>query len=350
VTAPNVRGLALAAGLVLVGCSVAPEATVVPPRAPLPPRAAQPSCVPRDDGAFRPSLSATGCFPEGEPAADLVPYTVRSPLWSDGSLKRRWMVVPPGERLGFSPAGAWAFPAGSLLVKQFLAASDRPIETRFMAWDGEAWTFATYRHEGEDAALLPGSAWADVTLSDGAQVAWYFPDAEGCATCHLGGALGPVAAQLDTLYDYGDGVRSQLDELARVGLLDAEDPAADEPLPVPSDPSGGLEDRARSWLHANCAHCHRPDGWTPPEMTMDLRYTTAAAEAQTCGVPVQFDQAPEAGRWRVAPGVPDDSAVWGRIALEGPARMPPVGTARLDPVAEATVRAWIAGLSDCPSR
>lgn len=335
------------AALYLAGCPSAPTPEpAVPSRATLPPRPDAVTCAPFD-GEFAATLADTGCLPDGAAAPDLVPYTVRSPLWTDGALKRRWLTVPPGETIGFSPSGAWDFPIGSLLIKQFLATPDEPIETRFMRWDGADWQFATYRHDGGDAVLLTDSAWGEVTLG-GEPVPWYFPGVDGCATCHLGGALGPVAAQLDTEYDYDGAVRSQLEEMARVGLLDTPSPQAAQPLVRPEDAAAPLQDRARSWLHANCAHCHRPDGWTPPEMTMDLRYTTPLPDARLCGEPVQFDQAPDAGAYRLAPGDSGDSAIWGRI-VDSMTPMPPVGTLVLDPLAEDTVRAWIDSAPDCQS-
>ena len=33
-------------------------------------------------------------------------------------------------------------------------------------------------------------------------------------------------------------------------------------------------DGARAYLHGNCGHCHRPGGWTPPDLDMDLLFTT----------------------------------------------------------------------------
>ncbi|MCO4774132.1 MAG: hypothetical protein KDA24_29140, partial [Deltaproteobacteria bacterium] len=329
-----------------VGCPSEPAEPVLETRALLAPRAEVAICAPLDGDTFAADLRATACFPDG-PAADLIPYDVRSPLWTDGALKRRWMTVPPGEVVGYSATGDWLFPQGSTLIKQFLAAPDVPIETRFMVRDGDGWMFASYQHDGEEAPLLHTFDVADIALGENT-VRWYFPDADGCRTCHTGGALGPVAAQLDTDYDYAGEVRSQLDELARIGVFDVSAPTAAAPLPDPADDTESLEDRARSWLHANCAHCHRPGGWTPPEMTMDLRFTTPLPSARVCGEPVQFDQAPDAGAFRIAPGASSDSAIWGRITADGLDRMPPIGTTLLDPVSVQTVQAWIDSLEGCP--
>ena len=51
--------------------------------------------------AFPTRLSETGCFelaPGGfEPTAGVVPFFVRSPLWTDGASKRRFFVIPDGQ-------------------------------------------------------------------------------------------------------------------------------------------------------------------------------------------------------------------------------------------------------------
>ena len=344
------RPVALAAALLLLGCPTStPEPPGPPAREPLPDRATDVLCAPLNaQGEARALLSETGCFPEGAPSGDLIPFTVRSPLWTDGALKERWLAVPPDQVIGFSPNGAWSFPEGSVLAKSFLRDVDDVVEIRLMTKRVDGWTFASYMQSGDDATYVEEAVIEPIPMADGSTVDWYFPDPAACATCHADGALGPVSAQLDTAYDYGDGVRSQLAEFARVGLFDTDAPNADFVLPEPSDEAEPLQGRARSWLHANCAHCHQPGGWTPPEMDMDLRADTPFGAARLCGVPVQFETAPEAGAWRIAPGDSADSALWGRPAAAGIMRMPPLGVTRLDPLAADLLPSWIDGLTDCP--
>ena len=90
------------------------------------------------------------------------------------------------------------------------------------------------------------------------------------------------------------------------------------------------EARARAYLHANCGHCHRPGGWTPPDLDMDLRWTTPTPEANLCGVPPQYSSTFPADH-RVAPGDPSDSLVWLRLSSRGPWQMPPFATSVPDP-------------------
>src|SRR3954466_7545969 len=73
---------------------------------------------------FPPLLSQTGAFDNLQtlaPATGLIPYTVNSPLWSDGASKMRWIAVPndgspygASEQIAFSPLDEWIFPAGTV--------------------------------------------------------------------------------------------------------------------------------------------------------------------------------------------------------------------------------------------
>jgi hypothetical protein len=345
-----VRTLCLLLLVPIVGCPTPdPVEPIGPePRDLLSERPDSTFCAPLDaDGVFAPLLSDTGCFSDGMPAGDLVPYTVRSPLWTDGADKERWLALPVGQFIGYSVSGDWSFPEASVLAKNFLRGPGDPIETRLMVRWGSGWDFASYRWEGGVASLLDDSLEEPVTLADGTESDWFFPGTDLCVSCHADGAIGPTAAQLDTDYDYDGVVRSQLDEMARVGLFDI-DPAPPEPLARPSEEAVDLEDRARSWLHGNCAHCHRPGGWAPPDMDMDLRAQIPLAQARLCGVPVQFDTAPEAGSYRLSPGDSGDSALWGRTQSDGLMRMPPVGVSVIDPLGAELLLAWIDSREDCP--
>jgi len=62
-------------------------------------------------------LSQTGAFLDVTnliPSPFLVPYDLNVPFWSDGAEKRRWVCVPPGEAVHFSPTGEWVFPPGTI--------------------------------------------------------------------------------------------------------------------------------------------------------------------------------------------------------------------------------------------
>jgi len=77
-------------------------------------------------------LSETGVFSDLrslKPAPGLIPYTVNSPLWSDGAIKTRWLALPAGSSIGFSENGAWTFPEGTVFVKNFGAKQLQAVGT-----------------------------------------------------------------------------------------------------------------------------------------------------------------------------------------------------------------------------
>ncbi len=90
-------------------------------------------------------LSQTGAFTDLRtltPAAGLIPYDVIVPFWSDGAAKLRFMALPKGLQIGFTPDGEWTFPAGTVFVKTFELPTDesnpqlrRRLETRLLVRD-----------------------------------------------------------------------------------------------------------------------------------------------------------------------------------------------------------------------
>lgn len=156
-------------------------------------------------------MSETGAFDNlatlrANPA--LIPFTVNSPLWSDGSEKYRWMVVPNDgpayaatERISFKPQGEWTFPAGSVFVKHFdLAVSEqnpalkKRLETRFLVRDTSGGVYGiTYkwRPDHSDADLLSSS------LSEDLSITLAKPVAPFATTVNIGNVADGGAVQFD---------------------------------------------------------------------------------------------------------------------------------------------------------
>lgn len=328
----------------------------------LPPRALETSCRPWVDGAPVPTLGETGCFSDVEtltPSPDLVPYAVRSPLWTDGADKRRWVVVPPGATLEAS-GQQMRLPAGSILIKLFVlddvaGAPTDPVrmEIRFLVLEDPevGWQMFTYRFDddGREARLLDEGA--DVELvARGQTLTYHFPDRMTCEVCHYRDrpVLGFSVAQVNFRHDYGPATRNQLLAMVDVGLLEPlEGPV--ETLPTMYDPASEddpVEGRARSWLHTNCAHCHRPGGWAGSS-GMDLRFETPLAQTGTCGERTRYYGL--FGPDRITAGDPDQSGILMRMNAEGLARMPPIGMSVIDPAGADVLRRWIRSLETCPS-
>ena len=123
-------------------------------------------------------LSQTGAFTNTAMLAAsgaLIPYDVNSPLWSDGAVKSRWMVIPTNYSINYSPTGEWTFPNGSVFVKHFeLPINDtnpairKRLETRLLVRDTNGAVYgATYkwRADNTDADLLDSSTVENVSIT-----------------------------------------------------------------------------------------------------------------------------------------------------------------------------------------
>jgi hypothetical protein len=115
-------------------------------------------------------LSQTGAFtdtPNLVPAPALIPYTVNSPIWSDGAAKRRWLALATNAEILFGATGDWTIPNGSVFVKHFeLSVNElnpgirRRLETRFLVRDTNGAAYGVtykWRSDNSDADLLGSS-------------------------------------------------------------------------------------------------------------------------------------------------------------------------------------------------
>ena len=302
------------------------------------------------------TLSETGAFSNLQtltPAAGIRPYEVNTPLWSDGAAKRRFLALPndgthdkPDERIGFSEAGNWTFPVGTVLIKHFELGARR-LETRFMVHGIEGWYGLTYRWrlDGSDADLLPGGYVEDV-VHDGESIEWNYPSRSQCMLCHTdasGKVLGARTHQLNRDCTVpGGGTRNQLLLWNDAGMFDdAFDPTrVDAMLQSKSlgDNTATLERRARSYLDSNCAHCHQPGG---VRSRWDGRLTSPPRAQVTLDVDPDDDLGIANARV-IAPASTTRSVLYQRVnTLDGCCAMPILGRATIDTAAVAILRDWI---------
>jgi len=315
---------------------------------------------------FPETLAATGCFTDLatlEPAAGVLPYELNLPFWSDGADKSRWMVLPEGGQIGFDAEGDWTVPEGTLFIKHFdieAVAGDPTtairLETRFLVHEADGVRGYVYRWNdaGTEATLLPSGATRQVTVTDDegpTDFAWQFPARHQCKSCHTkeaGGVLGLETAQLNRETSLHGPVDNQLAIWAEWEVFtEATSPADLATLPAhpePEDAAAPLEERARSWLHVNCANCHR--GAVGAE-DMDLRWTTALGETAACDAEPGKGDLGITGAALLSPGAPDTSLLYRRVVAQAPYRMPPIASSRVDSVGGALIEAWIGGLTGC---
>lgn len=316
-----------------------------------PPRFAHLS--PDERQAFPVRLSETGVFSDLRsltPAPGLVAYYLNVPFWSDGAAKRRWIAVPDGKTIRFSPTEEWSFPVGTVLVKHFERRRDGdavPLETRILVCDGRGGVRGAsyrWRHDGSDADIV---ATGTTEPAADSHSGWYFPGPDDCRKCHLpaaGGVLGVNARQLNR----DTGGENQLIAWNRLGQFDGFDEATLSAVPTltaTDDASAGLETRARSYLDANCGYCHRPGGAVAD---FDARFTTPLARQNLIGVPARINLGVDGARF-VAPNDPWRSMVLVRTGMLGPTGMPPLAHQSIDARGLELLRAWVESLPGDPT-
>lgn len=290
------------------------------------------------------SLFETGLYADdsmAQLAAGVRPFTPRSPLWSDGASKRRFLYLPPGTRIDVSDIDGWVFPVGTKAWKEF-ADGNTLIETRLVEKRPEGWFMMAYawNAEGTDArAVIDGVANALGTQLD-------IPAASVCVECHDGATdtvLGASALQLGY-----DGAPLSLQDLEAAGLLSAT--PAQTTFALPGDADAQL---TLGYLSANCGHCHNPlspNYGMGGEMNLLLGVgelaTVAATPAYVTTVGVDLDSSLAGYAQRIVAGDPSMSGLVARMAADKTEdhAMPPIATEVVDQAALQTIRDWIAAL------
>jgi uncharacterized repeat protein (TIGR03806 family) len=312
-------------------------------------------------------LSAFGFFADPAaqaPADGVVPYDLATPLFTDHALKFRFAYVPSGQAAAYDADEAFAFPAGSVLIKTFAYPADlrrpqedvRLLETRLLIRHAEGWNAWAYvwNEDQTDATLKIAGARIPVTLAgigeEPVSFTYSVPNKNQCKGCHaLGGEIvpiGPKARNLNRPFAYPSGTENQIAHWSAAGLLAGAPVPGDAPaVPDWRDASAPLDARARAWLDVNCAHCHRADG---PAGNSGLFLGWTEDDPVKLGIgkrPVAAGRGSGDRAFDIAPGKPDESILMLRVESTEPGvMMPELGRTLAHPEAAALLRAWIARL------
>lgn len=336
---------------------------------------------------FPRKLSDTGLFAstkDHEPAAGVIPYSVLAPQWSDGATKQRFLALPGDSKIEFdgitypqpapgAPHG-WKFPDGTVAVEtlslELAPGKPRRLETRILHYEKLAggedvgdqfWRGYTYiwNDEQTDAILLEDPLGKDqaFTIEDASggkrRQTWHFPSRTECTVCHNMAAkyvLGINTLQTNRDFDYGKVTDNQLRTFDHLDLFDK--PLPDPPAELPklvdyADSSNDLNQRARSYLHANCSHCHRKWGGGNGEFRL-----LASVDLEEMGI--SRVKPGHGGFFMPAanilkPGDPYRSVLFYRAAKLGPGRMPRIGSTVVDEAGVKLLHDWIKKLpTDAP--
>ncbi|MFK8054270.1 MAG: PQQ-dependent sugar dehydrogenase [Woeseiaceae bacterium] len=298
-------------------------------------------------------LSNTGCTNPNDitaPYSGLLPYDLNAPFWSDDADKERFIGLPNGETIGLAGDGDFEFPVGTVIVKNFRLAGEL-VETRhLMRHTDGSWGGYTYEWNDTqtEATRVRGGKIADINGQ-----AWIYPSEAQCMQCHTAAAgisLGPEIAQFNkaTTYTATGRTANQLETIEHVMMFSSALPGDVNTLDMledPTDTTASDSDRARAYLHTNCASCHRPNGPTPS--TMDLRYSTPLANTNACDAqPLEGDLG-ITNALLITPGNANASLIVERMRRRDSQGMPPIGSSVVDNDGVTVVADWINGLTDC---
>jgi uncharacterized repeat protein (TIGR03806 family) len=337
-----VQFLVLCAAGVLAGGRSAREPVGWGSRAPLPRR-----------------LSETGFFSDLKsltPSPRLVPYELNATFWSDGASKQRWFLLPEGAAFDLTGGGQLQIPPGTIAVKNFEtpAASGSPqrLETRVLIYDGQGAVHGAAYHWRDDLSEADVvTDRAEVSLRDAALgdlKTWHIPSSHDCLECHTpqaGGFLGLTAPQLNRDAHGPAKPRNQLERWREAGIVKWGRDADPVAMPDPSDAAMPLAARARAYLDANCANCHRPGGVATD---FDLRLSTPLEQQRILDFRPRIDLALDGARL-IAPGDPWRSAILARMQRLDSNGMPPLAHQAVDERGAAMIRSWVESLPGRPS-
>ncbi len=369
---------ALALCMLLAGCEPHPRAVVLHPPDEPPARL-------KDWGLFVVD-GATFGLNEG-----VIPYDLNTPLFSDYALKLRTVWMPAGTSAAYTEDRELDFPVGTVISKTFhyqkadgfdaghfeVVRADRAstlnaagvldldeyvlIETRLLVRYREGWKALPYVWNAEqtDAALEVAGDYRELELVGAGSreaVNYIVPDANQCAGCHTPDhsakelrPLGPKAWQLNRPYVYWGDAATQLEHWSDQGYLRglATTPPTGARWSEPADAT--LEQRAKAYLDANCAHCHNAAGAADTsalhlniEAPVDRHYGV-------CKTPVAVGRGSGDRTYDIYPGRPQESIVIFRMQHSDPAiAMPELGRGVVHTEGVALISAWISAMNgDC---
>jgi uncharacterized repeat protein (TIGR03806 family) len=305
------------------------------------------------------------------PANEVLPYDVISPLFSDYTTKYRFVYVPSGKKIGYQNTDRWDFPVGSIFIKTFTYTNDlrnpslgrQLLETRLLVHEAGGWVAHTYEWNAAQtqASIAVAGDTIDATWIDASGTtqhnAYQIPNTNVCQECHgktgITSPLGGRTRQWNGTNDYGKGQENQIDHLASLGLLDqTPPPAAMRQTLVDPFGSASLSDRARSYLDANCSHCHGVIGLAAgTSFWLDWDHTDPVTGNPTdwgvCKIPASAGGGGTCGLgYDVVPGHSDQSIVPCRTgSLQNKVAMPPMGHQMVHVEGVALLKSWIDGMT-----
>lgn len=246
---------------------------------------------------FEDKLSHYNIF-KGNPS-ELIPndkfevLELNSKLFTDYSYKQRLVNIPDGKIIDKKSNGELIFPNGTILTKTFFYPHDerdwskgkKIIETRLEIKEKNTWNIATYIWNDEQTDAFLNSDGKNVSVSwinsegNNQKINYEVPNSNQCVLCHQSNLkvtpIGPTLKNLNLLVNRNGLNINQLSHLQSNGFLTDFSIENIGSITNYEDPNNTLDERFKSYLFINCAHCHNPEGWEESSRKpYDFRYET----------------------------------------------------------------------------
>jgi uncharacterized repeat protein (TIGR03806 family) len=299
------------------------------------------------------------------PAANVHPYALQVPLFSDYATKDRFVYIPSDSTVAFRAKEVMDFPEGTVIIKNFsfegtgdgFVAGVINLETRLLVKEGGEWLAHSYIWNDDQTDAVLSFSGADIpiktTLADGRELDFTYsvPSAIQCKSCHLLHdkitPIGPTARQLNSSFDYA-GVTGEMNQLdywhKKFGLqVSGELESLPSMVGYRADQVNQL---ARAYLDINCGHCHR-DGAPARNSGLNLHFYNE--DSYSLGImkaPVAAGKGSGGLKFDIVPGAPNESILYYRMNSTDPgAMMPEVGKALVHEEGVELIASWIQGMN-----
>lgn len=215
------------------------------------------------------------------PSMNVISYEPASGLFTDYALKKRFVWMPSDVKATYNADNkVLELPIGTVLIKCFYYNTIQPgnttkiIETRLMIRKSDRWYFYEYiwNDAQTDADLVSGADFdngGNQTFNfqkpNGDIVAenYRIPSESECYACHkineVRTPIGIKPQNLNHNFNYNEGSKNQLQKLVEQGYLESY-PSTIVSTVDYHDTTQPIELRFRSYVDANCAHCHQDQG------------------------------------------------------------------------------------------
>ncbi len=301
---------------------------------------------------------------ELSPTPAVIPYKLATPLFTDYAFKLRFLVLPEGEKITFLHDEKFAFPVGTIFIKNFYYPADfryphkdwNIIETRLLIHSTDGWTGLPYiwNKEQTDATLeIAGGRQHISWINENGKresIHYQVPNFNDCKSCHVYEGviqpIGPKPRLLNCDYAYESGEMNQLLKWKELHLLmDIPTPTQVSTTADWSNTKEPIDKRARAYLDVNCAHCHNPKG---PANTSGLFLEYTQSNPRQIGIykpPVAAGRGSGPHQFNIVPGEPDASIFIYRMESNDPGiMMPELGRKMVHREGVELIREWITAL------